>query len=455
MFTLRLLKIKIHSRRVFVFKRCLPIFAFLLAAIMIAWPALVEQKEKFSLAIPSLKVKKGSNVDMDVVRFFSKDKKHNPLTVVAATVQETDPERKIITLESPKATYEMSNGLILNSVSPYALAFQEEKYLYFEEQVDSTTDTGYHAVSTKVICDYNAGTIGSEQRVYIKGPAGMLNADAFFVSEKGAKINFKGNTETLLFGTEKEKSDIESLAYDKHEKYLKEDKKNTRITSENGLFVEQDHHTITAYKNVNVIQDVNRLRTEKLILTYEKGSDNKNKITKVEAYENVSAVQQTKNAKADTMFLYKKPQDISSQIAYLKKQDKIKIGSMPSQLIVMKGHVYIKEGNDNVMADKMYIFYQPVNNMQSQEIEKIVAEGHVYATNGKQIITGNFGIYDPNTRIITVYENVNLKEKNSLLKGEQATLNLKTGISSLSSPHQSKPGRVRGSLIPAELDQRK
>ena len=47
MFTLRLLKIKIHSRRVFLFKRYLPIFAFLLTSVMIAWPALKTQKDDF------------------------------------------------------------------------------------------------------------------------------------------------------------------------------------------------------------------------------------------------------------------------------------------------------------------------------------------------------------------------------------------------------------------------
>ena len=113
MFTLRLLKIKIHSRRVFMFKRCLPIFAFLLASTMLVWPAFVEEKEKFSVAVPSLNVKQGGGVDMEDVQFFSKDKRNNPLNVVAETVQEIDSAKKILKLNNPKATYQTSDGMKL------------------------------------------------------------------------------------------------------------------------------------------------------------------------------------------------------------------------------------------------------------------------------------------------------------------------------------------------------
>lgn len=455
MLTLRLLKIKIHSRRVLVFKRCLPIFAFLLVAIMIAWPMLTEQKEKFSVSVPSIKGKIGTGIDMDMVRFFSKDKKNNPLKVSAVTVKETDSERKIVTFESPKATYEMSNGLILTSVSPYALAFQEEKYLYFERQVDTTTDTGYHAISKKVVCDYNEGSVGSDQSVHIKGPAGMLNATSFFINEKGNKIYFKGTTETLLFKTEKEKDIIESLKYEQQKKYLKEDKKNTYITSENGLFVDLQNNTITAEKNVNVIQDINNLQAEKLVLTYGKDANDKNKMTKLEAYDNVLVKQKSKSAQADSMFLFKNETDISSQINELNQKKQFENAFTPSQLLIMSGRVRMKEDKNVFSSDKMYVFYQKSVENQAEEIKEIIAQGHVNATNGKQVIIGNWGVYNPVTGIITVYENVHLKENNSVLQGEKATLNLKTGINSLSSSRISKRGRVKGSLIPAELEQRK
>ena len=254
MFTLRLLKIKIHSRRVFMFKRCLPIFAFLLASTMLVWPAFVEEKEKFSVAVPSLNVKQGGGVDMEGVQFFSKDKRNNPLNVVAETVQEIDASKKILKLNNPMAVYQTSDGMKLTSTSPYALAFQNEKYLYFEDEINTSTDTGYEAISTKVVYDYDKNTISSDNDVFIKGVAGMLQAKGFFVTNKGEKIDFKGKTKTLLFEKEKDISAISSLDFKNQDVYFKKNKNNILITSENGLIVDQTLNTITAVQNAHIYQ---------------------------------------------------------------------------------------------------------------------------------------------------------------------------------------------------------
>ena len=80
MFTPRLFKIKRHSRRVLVFKRPLPVFAFILASLMLVWPILIaEQKEQFSVAVKTDKKNTSAKVDMEQVRFYAQDKKkQNP-----------------------------------------------------------------------------------------------------------------------------------------------------------------------------------------------------------------------------------------------------------------------------------------------------------------------------------------------------------------------------------------
>ena len=47
-------------------------------------------------------------------------------------------------------------------------------------------------------------------------------------------------------------------------------------------------------------------------------------------------------------------------------------------------------------------------------------------------------------------QGLSLQEKESVLTGDYATLNLKTGISSLTAPKtaKGKKGRVKGSIIP-------
>jgi len=206
-------------------KTCLPIFAFLLAATILIWPALVEQKDKFSLAVKPQTTIKGAKIDMEKVRFYSVDSRNQPITVVASTIKETNPEKEIVTLSEPIAQYKMNNGVILTAKTPYGLAFQKEEYLYLEDRVITTSDNGYTMYSSKVICDYNKGTLDSDEPVDIKGPAGALNAEGFFVFNKGDNIDFKKKTKTLIV----------------------QPKENVDIFSDNGLKIDQKKRTITAF----------------------------------------------------------------------------------------------------------------------------------------------------------------------------------------------------------------
>ncbi|MBO7243990.1 MAG: LPS export ABC transporter periplasmic protein LptC [Alphaproteobacteria bacterium] len=451
MFTLRLLKIKIHSRRVFIFKRCLPIFAFLLASMMLVWPAFVEHKEKFSVAVPTAESIQGGDVDMENVRFFSKDKRNNPMNIVAVSVQEIDPEKKILKLNDPKATYKTADNILLTSVSAYGLAFQNEKYLYFEKEILSTTDTGYEAVSEKVTYDYDKNTISSDFPVFIKGPSGMLRGEGFFITDKGEKLNFKGNTKTLLFETEKKIPEVKELTFDKQESYFKKNKNSVMVTSEDGLIIDQMGKTITAKKNAHVYREKDHVKAEKIILTYKKDEYNKNQVVKAEAYQNAQVFSQNKTAKAEEMVLYKEKQDMLMNLNLVKNYYKDAILESMQQVIVLNKKALVKEDEYLILADKMYVFYKNISKNQSQ-IDRVIALGNVQASNGTQRIEGKYGIYNPITKMVDVYDNVRLKQGKSVLNGDWANLNLETGVSSLKSKEQ-QPQRIKGSLIADDFEQ--
>lgn len=460
MFTLRLLKIKIHSRRVFVFKRSLPVFAFLLAGVMIAWPSFVEHKEKFSVAIPSLKMQRAGDVDMEHVRFFSKDKKKNPLTITARTVQEADSEKKIIILKEPDATYILTDGTRLKSQTTYGLAFQDEKYLYFEQPIRTTTDSGYDALSSKVVCDYNADTIGSDERVQIKGPAGMLQAEGFLVSQKGDNIVFKNDVRAVLFQEEKIINEIEKLSFDKMKNYYQESPKNIYITAQKELTIYQPAGLITALENVRISQGKADLTADKVVLNYQKDSSNKTQIKKVEAFDNVKSMQGAQRATADFMGVYKEKTDITTQLLSLTKT-RFTDYTTPTQLVILEKNAVLTDKGNIIKADKIYAFYQQNANGQ-EELERAIVVGNASASNQKQVISGQYGSYNPKTSLIDIYENVRLKQGNSVLNGAYASLNLKTGISSLtggvakdSQDTNAPRARVKGSIIPSELEQKR
>lgn len=311
---------------------------------MLSWPALTEQKDKFTLPTKPATAIKGAKVDMQAVRFFSKDDKNQPMTITASSVQETDPAKQIITLLDPKAVYKMASGVVLDAVTTYGLAFQKDEYLYFDEEVVATTDTGWKAVSTKVVCDYKADTMESRTPIKITGPDGRLDATGgFILYNKGNNIDFKDQTHTVIT-SQKEPIDIET---------------------KNGIKINQLDATITAIDEVKVIQ-------------------NKQTIT----------------------------------------------------------------------ADKMILYYKKQTGKGEDKIDRIEAFGNVVATNNEQTITGDNGDYDPSTGIITMKNNVVLTQGKNTAKGDVVTLNLITGVNSLTS--EKKPdgsgGRVKGTLIPADLN---
>ena len=269
MFTLRLFKLKRHSRRVLLFKRGLPVFAFLLASLMLVWPTLfAEQKEQFSIAVKSDKKHLGARVDMEGVRFYARDKKNQPLVVTAPKVLETDPDKQIVTLYKPVAEYGMASGTTLTAQTAYGLAYQTEEYILFEDEVVATTDTGYKAVSKQVICDNKAGQIRSDSPVTVTGPTGHLTAEGFRIYNKGDAIDFLKKTNTTLFS----------------------DKGEVHITSKDGLMIDQPQQKITALKDVVVTHQDKTVRGDKIVLIYNtKDQDAANRIRSIEAFGHVVA----------------------------------------------------------------------------------------------------------------------------------------------------------------------
>ena len=532
MFTPRLLKLKIYSRRVSVFKRLLPICAFLLTSVMIAWPALKEQKDTFSSSVSvKTNIKEAQN-DMEQVRFFSKDDNQNPFTVIAESVRETDSSRQIVLMDKPKATYRMKNNTVLTGTTPFGMAFQQEHYLYFEEQIDMTSTNGYQGNSSKVICEYEQGRLGSDSDVYVKGPAGMLTAQGFFTKDNGDYIHFKNHTESLLFHTPKAVSEIDSLQYNAMRDYLKQNEQNIFITSDNGLIINQLQQTITALKNVQITQGNGLLTAPQVTLSYRKLENGETEITKLEAENKVKVTKPTQSATGNHLTFYKNPteiqtviqeqnhlpelktsQDIAQMIVlsgqavlqdkknslkadyitalydstgtkiekviadqnvFAAQQDKTLSGNRltvyqnpkeiqavlktlpdikeinstqaPGQIVLIEGNAEAYEKPNKLTADKLYVLYDS----KGEKIEKSVAVGNMAAQNETQKIQGEYGVYTTATEVASVYKNVVLTEKDSVLKGSYASLNMKTGISSLTAPKQKngQKGRVKGSIVP-------
>lgn len=404
MFTPRLLKLKIHSRRVTLFKHLLPICAFLLTGVMIVWPALNEQKNKFIASVPFKGGIKDTKNDMEQVRFFSKDGHQNPFTVVAESVRETDPSRQIVLLDQPKATYHMKNGTLLTGITSFGMAFQKEKYLYFEEKVDMTSTDGYQGVSSKVICEYEAGRLGSDADVYIKGPAGMLTSQGFYAKDNGDYIHFKNHTETLLFHTAKNIADIDSLKFSAMRDYLKQNTQNTFIVSDNGLIINQPLQTITAVKNVKITQGESELTAPKVTLNYRKLKSGDTEVIKVNAETKVKISRPDQNATGDKLTVYKDSSEIKKTIQIQTLLPELKTTRESGQMILLTGNAVLNDKKTNLTADSVTVVYDQAG----KEIEKTIADKKaVIRQEEKQASADRVILYKNKTEIQQVIQDQN------------------------------------------------
>ena len=244
MFTKRSLFLTKHARRVLITKRTLPVFAFLLAALLIAWPLLTPEKERFDLPIQTTKNATPS-VDMEQVRFFAQDDKQRTMMVTALSVKEIEHTKQLARLDKPHGVYTLADGDILTSDTEDGLVYQNEKYFFFEKPIKTVSKSGYTANSSHVKATYE-GIISSDYPVEISGPSGTLKAEGILLQNKGTLIHFNGQTHSTI----------------------RQDNGLIIVDTEDGLVIDRVKKTVTGKKNVRIKQQENLLTSDTIILYY-------------------------------------------------------------------------------------------------------------------------------------------------------------------------------------------
>ncbi|MGN0919412.1 MAG: LPS export ABC transporter periplasmic protein LptC [Alphaproteobacteria bacterium] len=294
-----------HTRRVLITKRTLPVFAFLLAALIIVWPLFKDQKDSFSLGVSTSNPTKGAKMDMENLRFFGLNTKKLPMTLTTPIVKEIDPTTHQLRMEKPVATYQMANQEVLTAQTPYALIFQENETVLFEDKIKITSASGYKANTSKVLCDYTQGTADSDEKIAIKGPAGTLDAKGLWMADKGNLILFK--------------KQVKATIYQKNEQI--------KLSSQEGVQIDQIKKTLTTLGKATVYHQGNVLEADKMIAYYT--NDKKNQVEKVVALGNVSINNGKQKMTGDTGTY-----------------------TPASKQILMEGNVVLSQGNNKVKGDK-------------------------------------------------------------------------------------------------------
>lgn len=126
------------------------------------------------------------------------------------------------------------------------------------------------------------------------------------------------------------------------------------------------------------------------------------------------------------------------------------------QKAIFVGNVIATQGNINMRAERMVVFYREGpqgagatdGGMGAKGIHRIEAQGNVIFTTPTETAQGSQAVYNVDTETVDLVGNVTLTRDKNVLKGTSLSYNMTTGRSILNSTSGATGGRVRGLFVP-------
>lgn len=127
------------------------------------------------------------------------------------------------------------------------------------------------------------------------------------------------------------------------------------------------------------------------------------------------------------------------------------------QRAIYSGNVVVTQGETVMKAQKMIIFYdkpadgaaQPTSGTPDGDtsVRRVEAEGNVVILDKEQVATGDHGIYESASDIMTLTGNVALSKGQNVTKGQKLVYNLGTGVANVDA---GATGRVSSTFVPSD-----
>lgn len=237
-----------RRHRIAIAKYILTVSSGILLAVTLIWPHVVQQKDFVNKMLSEAKrnVPDKAAINMQQVFFKSEDTKHQPYTISAENVIETDVENSIITLEKPTSTMKLNSGTTLSAKAPSALLWQTEKILRMTDPVTITSDDGHKATVSELTIDEKARSASSPKPITVTGPQLALSAESFALQDNGDHLFLYGNTHVRFHDAKK--------------------KKTLTLKAQKEVQLEKPTNTITATQQAQLYDGTNTLTADTMIL---------------------------------------------------------------------------------------------------------------------------------------------------------------------------------------------
>ena len=218
------------------------------------------------------------------------------------------------------------------------------------------------------------------------------------------------------------------------------------IEADNGLELYQDRQLVVAKGNVVAKQGEVVLRSDLLSASYEDSETGQRRIRRLDAVGNVR-IETAKERLFGDYVTY----DLVRELMVITGDD-MRIEA-PSQTIRARDSLEFWGAEQRAVARGDAVVTQDTTSMRADVIEAIlrrdpqkpVKPAAGLAQTASEIVEGDRGDYDVPNQIATLTGNVQISRGKNQLNGEQAVVNLKSGVSRLTG---GKTGRVRSILFP-------
>lgn len=198
-----------HTRFVGLMRWALAFGAIALATALVVWPYFSGRNTELPPIMPEeilRNVEEAGDAhgmdgrpSMTNARFLASDKEGQPYTVTAALAWHEPGDEELIFMETVSGDILLKSGAWMALSADRGVFDQAEQLLILERNVDLFSDSGYEVHTDYAEIDLASGTAEGDMQVEGQGPAGLLSAAGFRITDNGDRIRFTGPVRMTIY----------------------------------------------------------------------------------------------------------------------------------------------------------------------------------------------------------------------------------------------------------------
>lgn len=187
-----------YSRFVAIMKLLLPSVAVAVLGVVMAWPQIRAQTERFTLGAFSLDPREANPSTLVNPRYHGVDEQDQPYTLIATTAEERPGQADQVDLDQPQGDIVLNGGrwiAVRGNTGQYS---KIEQTLVLNGDVMLYRDDGFEFHTQGAHIDLHANNAYGSDPVRGQGPDGTIDSDGFELVDGGRVVLFTGAARLVL-----------------------------------------------------------------------------------------------------------------------------------------------------------------------------------------------------------------------------------------------------------------